>query len=157
MSSIDNVNKLMKHMSRPLSMLQIELIYDSNQISYERSDLYYDFTLTLDNLIDTTYLGHDMMDEKERLAHFTWCWNKTCELVNTNAIKFNKNDEAYVYFLDLYFETFYNENSQHYLDLKMYWDFLFNYKIEKTRSDIDRYIKLYKVFEKSYLNVIYLT
>lgn len=156
MSSTENVNKLMRHMSRPLSLLQIELIYDSNQISYERSDLYYDFTLTLDNLIDTTYLGHDMMDEKERLTHFNWCWNKTCDLVNTKTIKFNKNDEAYVYFLDLYFETFYNENSQHYLDIKMYWDFLFNYNIEKTRSDIDRYLKIYKVFEKSYLNAIYL-
>jgi len=156
MSNIDNVNKLMKHMSRPLSLLQTELVYDSNQISYERSDLYYDFTLTLDNLIESTYLGHDMMDEKERLNHFNWCWNKTCDLINTNTIKFNRNDEAYVYFLDLYFETFYNESSMNYLDLKLYWNFIFNYNVEKTRSDIDRYIKLYKIFEKSYLNAIYL-
>ena len=33
---IDNVKKLIKHMSRPLSLLQIELVYESNQIVYER-------------------------------------------------------------------------------------------------------------------------
>jgi len=153
----DNVNKLIKHMSRPLSLLQIELVYESNQIVYERADLYHEFILTLDDLIESTYLGHDMMDEQERLNHFKWCWNKTCDLINTNVIKFNKNDEAYIYFLDLYFDTFYNESSISYLDVKMYWDFIFNYKIEKTRSDIDRFIKLYKIFEKSYINAIYLT
>lgn len=153
---IDNVNKLMKHMSRPLSLLQIELVYESNQITYERADLYYEFTLTLDDLIKSTYLGHDMMNEQERLNHFKWCWNKTCDLINTNIIKFNDNDEAYIYFLDLYLDTQYNESSTEYIDIKIYWEYIFNYNIEKTRSDVDKFIKLYKIFEKSYINAIYL-
>jgi hypothetical protein len=153
---IDSVNKLMKHMSRPLSLLQIELIYTSNNVVYERADLYSEFTLTLDDLIDSTYLGHDLLDERERLNHFNWCWNKTCDLINTNIIKFNNNNDAYVYFLDLYFETFYNEKSKHYHDVKVYWNYLFNYNVEKTRSDIDRFLNLYKIFEKSYKNANYL-
>ena len=143
-------------MSRPLSLLQIDLIYTSNNIVYERADLYYVFTLTLDDLIDSTYLGHDMMDEHERLMHFNWCWNKTCELMNTNVIIFNENNDVYVYFLDLYFETFYSEKSNSYKDVKGFWPYLFDYRIEKTRSDIDRFLNLYKQFEKSYKNVNYL-
>jgi hypothetical protein len=143
-------------MSRPLSLIQIDLIYTSHNIVFERSDLYYDFTLTLDDLVESTYLGHDMMDENERLIHFKWCWKKACDLVNTNGINFSNNSEVYIYFLDLYFETFYNEKSKHYLDVKMYWSYIFNYNIKKTRSDIDRYVNLYKIFEQSYRKANYL-
>jgi len=153
---IDNVSKYIKHMSRPLSLLQIELIYTSNNIVYERSDLYSDFTLTLDDLIDSTYLGHDMMNEQERLIHFNWCWDKTCTLLNGDVIKFNENNEVYVYFLDLYFETFYTPSSTHYNEVKIYWNYLFNYNIVKTRSDIDRFVNLYKHFDKSFKNANYL-
>lgn len=143
-------------MAKPLSLLQMELVYESNLIVYERADLYYEFALTLDDLIQSTYLGHDMMDDQQRLSHFSWCWNKTCSLINTKVIKFNSNDEAYIYFLNLYLDTLYNESYDNYLDIKVYWDFIFNYNIEKSRSDIDGFIKLYKIFEKSYTNAIYL-
>jgi len=153
---IDNVSKYIRHMSRPLSLLQVELIYTSNNIVYERTDLYCDFTLTIDDLIDSTYLGHDMMDEKERLIHFNWCWDKTCTLMNTEAINFNENNHVYVYFLDLYFETFYNPSATNYKEVKLYWNHLFNYNIKKSRPDVDRFLILYKHFEKSYKNANYL-
>ena len=143
-------------MTRPLSLLQVELIYTSNNIVYERADLYYDFTLTIDDLIDSTYLGHDMMDEKERLIHFNWCWDKTCVLLNTEVINFNENNDVYVYFLDLYFETFYNPMSTNYKEVKLYWNHLFNYNVKKSRPDVDRFLILYKHFEKSYKNANYL-
>ena len=143
-------------MSTPPSIFQIDLIYTSHNVVYERADLYHEFTLTLDDLIDSTYLGHDLMDESDRLTHYNWCWKKTCDLMNTNIIKFNDNNDVYVYFLDLYFETFYNETSTQYEKIKTYWNHIFNYNSEKTRSDIDKFLNLYKIYEKSYKNANYL-
>lgn len=141
-------------MSRPLSLMETELIYDSNRIVYERSDLYIDFILTLDDLIKTTYFGHDMMDEQERVNHYNWCWNKTCDLVNTKLIKFNRNDNAYVYLLDTYLESFYDDKTI-VIHLTNFWKHIFNYNVKKSQPEIDTYLKLYKIFEDSYNKKVY--
>ena len=152
---IENLDKLLKRMSRPLSMMETELIYDSNRIVYERSDLYLDFILTLNDLVETTYFGHDMMDAEERINHYDWCWNKTCDLVNTKYIKFNRNDAAYVYLLDTYLELFYDDSRNIPLKLKNFWKHIFDYSIKKSHPEIDTYIKLYKIFEDSFNKKVY--
>ena len=136
-------------MAKPLSLLETELIYTSNNIVFERSDLYLDFILTLDDLIKTTYLGHDMMDDGDKIDHYNWCWNKSCSLVNTDKINFIDNDNAYVYLLDSYVESFYDEKKSITLDLKELWANIFNFSIKKSRPEIDTYIGLYKIFETS--------
>ena len=153
---IEKLDKLLKNMSRPLSMMETELIYDSNRIVYERSDLYLDFILTLDDLIETTYFGHDMLDATSRINHYNWCWNKTCDLINTELIKFNLNDEAYVYLLDTYLESFYDENNSTVIHLSDFWMHIFDYTIKKSRPEIDTYVTLYKIFEESYLSLIHI-
>lgn len=152
---IDNLDKLLKRMSRPLSLMETELMYDSNRIVYERSDLYLDFILTLDDLIETTYFGHDMMEVEERINHYNWCWNKTCDLVNTNLIKFNRNDAAYVYLLDTYLESFYDEKKSTTIHLASFWKHIFDYTVKKSRPEIDTYLKLYKIFEDSFNKKVY--
>jgi hypothetical protein len=145
----NNVQKFIKYMARPLSLLAIDLIYTSNNIVYERVDLYRDFTLTLDDLIQTTYLGHELTEERERLNHFNWCWDKASELITQKNIKFVDNNHAYVYFLDYYFDTFYS-NKINDFNISDFWSYIFNYNIEKSRSDLDSFINLYKILEKSY-------
>lgn len=152
---IENLDKLLKRMSRPLSLMETELIYDSNRIVYERSDLYLDFILTLDDLIETTYFGHDMMDDEERINHYNWCWNKTCDLVNTELIKFNRNDNAYVYLLDTYLEAFYDDKKTVTIHLTNFWKHIFDYNSKKSRPEIDTYLKIYKIFEQSYNRKVY--
>jgi hypothetical protein len=147
---IENLDKLLNRMSRPLSMVDTEIIYDSNRIVYERSDLYLDFILTLNDLIKSTYFGHDMMDAENRINHYNWCWNKTCKLVNTKHIKFNRNDAAYVYLLDTYLEYFYDDTRSNPIQLDNFWIHIFDYTIKKSRPEIDTYLKLYKIFEDSF-------
>jgi|TARA_R110000824_G_scaffold156963_7_gene330388 hypothetical protein len=151
---IENLDKLLNRMSRPLSLIETELLYDSNRIVYERSDLYIDFILTLNDLIETTYFGHDMMDEQQRINHYDWCWNKVCDLVNTKVIKFNNNDSAYVYLLDTYLESFYNDKTI-VIHLKNFWGHIFNYNIKKSKPEIDTYLRIYKIFEDSYNKKVY--
>jgi hypothetical protein len=151
---IENLDKLLNRMSKPLSLIETELLYDSNRIVYERSDLYIDFILTLDDLIETTYFGHDMMDEQERINHYDWCWNKTCDLVNTSVIKFNDNDSVYVYLLDTYLESFYNDKTI-VIHLKNFWAHIFNYNIKKSKPEIDTYLRIYKILEESYNKKVY--
>lgn len=136
-------------MAKPLTLLETELIYTSNNIVFERSELYLDFLLTLDDLIETTYLGHDMMDEENRINHYNWCWNKSCYLLNTNKIDFTYNDNGYVYLLDSYLESFYDDKKTT-IHLKYFWVNLFNYSIKKSRPEIDAYIRIYKILETSF-------
>jgi len=147
---IENLDKLLKNMSRPLSLMETEIIYDSHRIVYERSDLYLDFILTLDDLIETTYFGHDMMDAEDRINHYDWCWNKTCDLVNTKLIKFNRNDNAYVNLLDMYLESLYDDKKKITIHLQSFWKHIFDYTTKKSRPEIETYLKLYKIFEASF-------
>ena len=150
----DNVDKFLKYMSRPLSLPALDLIYTSNNIVFERVDMYCDFILTLNDVIFTTYLGDDFTSETERVNHFNWCWNSVSNKLIHGKITFKNNEDAYIYFLNFYFDTFYNadkkdENTQL---LKMYkiWKSIFDYNIEKPRTDLDTFLTLYRVFEKTY-------
>lgn len=152
---MNNVDKLIRHMTKALSLIQIELIYTSNNVIYERVELYRDFTLTLDDLIESTYFGHDMLNFDDRVNHFNWCWDKACNLLDLKTIDFKNNLKLYIYFHDLYFEVFYNEESTKHIEVKNYWPTLFNCYIQKTRSEIDKFLYLYKIFEESYTKVTY--
>ena len=147
---IENIDKLLSRMSRPLSVLETELVYTSHNIIFERSDLYLDFILTLDDLIETSYLGHDMMAEEDRINHYNWCWGKSCDLINTTLIKFNDNDNAYVYLLDTYLNSFYDDEKNITIHLQKFWEHIFDYNINKSRPEIETYVTLYKVFEDSF-------
>lgn len=136
-------------MSRPLTLDNIDLIYTTNNIVFERCDLYRDFVLTLDDLINATYLGHEITKDVERLNHFKWCWIKSGKLMNQNKIIFTKNTDAYIYFLDYYLDLFYSEEIDK-INMNYTWDFIFDYNIEKSRSEVDSFINLYKILEKSY-------
>lgn len=147
---IENIDKLLSRMAKPLSILETELIYTSYNVVFERSDLYLDFILTLDDLIETTYLGHDMLAEEDRINHYNWCWNKTCNLNNTDLIKFNDNDEAYVYLLDTYLNSFYDDKKTITIHLNKFWVHIFDYNLNKSRPEIETYINLFKVFDQSF-------
>ena len=147
---IDNLDKLLGKMPKPLSKIETELIYNSNNVIYERSDLYLDFILTLDDLIETTYLGHDMLNHKDRINHYNWCYNKTCDLLNTKTIKFNDNDSVYVYLLDNYLESFYDDSNKVVIHMKKIWEHIFDYNVKKSTPEINTYLNIYKAFEISY-------
>ena len=62
---------------------QIDVWYRAYNISREKTELFYDFLMSLHNLIDETYLGEDViMTTEDQINHFTWCCDKTIESFN---------------------------------------------------------------------------
>lgn len=128
------------------------LLYRVNNISPERTELYLDFIVSLFNTVISTYLGDDVMDEKEMKKHFNWCWNKTILSFKKENIYFDDNIEMYSYFSSLFNECFYEEEDKSdktVNDLLMFWTDTFKYTPIKTRSELETFFDLYKLFDKS--------
>jgi hypothetical protein len=149
-----NVDKFLKYMSRPLSVTALNVVYVSNNITFERADIYRDFILTLNDLITSTYLGDDVTNEEDQINHFNWCWNTTCNALNFSQITFNDNLDIHVYFINFYFDTFYSADKDEEKDnignFTELWADIFNYNVEKPRTDLDTFLIVYRLFEKSY-------
>lgn len=148
-----NVDKFLKYMSRPVEVETLEHLYAGNNIVFERVDLYRDFVLTLNDLILTTYLGDDVTNASDQAEHFRWCWNKASYALKCGKIKLSTNEEAYSYFFSFYMDTFYLVDKETDLTINKIgaiWESIFNYNDEKTRSDLDTFLVLYKIFEKTY-------
>lgn len=132
----------------------ISLMYKINNITPERTGLYLDFTQTIYQTIISTYLGDEVMDNKSIKEHFDWCWNKTVNSFKKEEIFFDSN-ELYNYFYTLFLESFYSENDKSDLNVNKlleFWLDIFNFSKTKTRSELEAFIDLYKLFDKSLLN-----
>lgn len=154
----NNMDNFFKYMSKPLSPITIDLIYTSNNIVFERANLYCNFMRTLNELITSTYLGDEFTDSIEQNNHFNWCWQRSCELLNHNHINFNINKGAYSYFREFYFQTFYPLENKETKTMEIdkigkIWEYIFDCNLNKSRSDLDSFVSLYKIFEKSYEKV----
>jgi len=149
-----NVDKFLKYMARPLPLPSIELVYSSNNVAFERVDMYRDFILTFTDLILTTYMGDDITDAEDQFKHFNWCWNKASDIMSYSSITFRENEDGFTYFSSFFFDNFYTLDKE-VEDLRIssignIWRFIFDYNVEKSRSELDNFITLYKVFEKTY-------
>lgn len=145
-------NKYNNKKNKVMTKESIELIYESNNIKFERCELYNDFVQSLLRIIFDTYMGDDVTDTKNKLNHFNWCWNKNINNFKNEGVFFN-SDKLYQYFLAYVNEVFYNsnnkdkeDNDKSHLDM---WNDLFNYKKQKTNYELDTLVEVYKIFEKS--------
>lgn len=151
--NVEKTNKFLSYINNPLSRSSIDVIYGGNNIVFERCDLYKDFVLSVSTLIFDTYMGDDITTNAQRLKHFNWCWQKTIENFEKEGIVFEIVDELYDYFLNFMVEVYYSVEDKE-LDnipfnvIKL-WKYIFNYNIVKTRSDIDTFLEVYELFEKS--------
>lgn len=141
------------YINTPISRESVELLYQSNNIVYEKCELYGDFVQSLLMLIFNTYMGDKHTDLDNQFKHFEWCWNKNIANFKEEGIIFN-NPKLYNYFLEFVFEVFYsNPDKDKYSDnedgiLSVWYD-IFNYNSVKTNSDIDTLIEIYKIFDES--------
>lgn len=141
------------YIHKEISRESISLIYSSNNIKYEKCELYNDFIQSLLRLVFDTYLGDDIMTIDDQIKHFRWCWNKVIDNFKEEGILF-KNKKLYNYFLEFMLEVFYmyegdkiSENDD--LGILKIWDNIFSYNKPKTQADIDTLVEVYKIFEKS--------
>jgi hypothetical protein len=135
-----------------MSKESIVMVYDANNIKFERCELYNDFVQTLLRVVFETYLGDEITDDMGKLKHFYWCWDKTVNNFKKEGIIF-ESDKLKNYFLEFIIQVFYsvekNETTYSDKDSLKLWSDLFDYSKQKTNSDMDTFIEIYKIFEKS--------
>ena len=151
----NNYDKLsfLAYIHNPVSKESIAVIYASNNIKYDKCELYSDFVQSLLMLAFDTYMGDDVMSVEDQIKHFKWCWEKIIDNFKEEGIYF-KSIKLYNYFLEFMLEVFYTYDGKKLNDytdngiLKI-WNDIFTYDKPKTQADIDTLIEIYNIFEKS--------
>lgn len=157
MNNINNKDiELVANLTTLLSKESIELIYISNNIKYDRTNLYGDFIQSLISIIFDTYLGDELTNKEERLNHFKWCWNKNLSNFKEEDIIFEDNKDLCEYFMVFLFEVFYmvkkEQNNILTQNISKMWLNLFDINKPKTKSDVESFLEVYELFEISLLN-----
>jgi hypothetical protein len=150
-----NKNRLqfMNYISTPLSDDTITILYSSNNVKFDRVELYFDFIISLLYLVFDTYMGDDITPKADQIKHFNWCWDKNISNFKNEDIIFENNDDLKSYFSEFTLEIFYNlgikEDTNIHQNIIKLWAHIFNYKGVKSRADIDSFIEIYNIFDKS--------
>ena len=130
---------------------QIDIWFRTYNISRERTELFYDFLISLYDLIEETYLGPDVLFyENDQRGHFTWCWDKIIESFNKEKIYFKPRGNHYEYFWNFFLEAYYFvQIDGDKLKIEEYFFKLFDLKYRKSRSELDIVTEIYKMLEQN--------
>jgi hypothetical protein len=140
------------YINNPMSIESIMVIYDANNVTFQKCELYGDFVQSLLRIVFDTYMGDDVTDLVGQTKHFKWCWEKNIQSFNYEGFNFQDN-KLYDYFLEFMLEVFYTSEKKglDYMDantIKLWFD-IFDYSKIKTNSEMDTFIEVYKIFENS--------
>jgi hypothetical protein len=130
---------------------QIDVWFKAYNISREKTELFYDFLISLHDLIHETYLGIDVINsEVDQKSHFTWCWDKVIENFTKEKIFFKERGNTYEYFWNFFLEAFYyTQLDGNIMRIKEYFYILFHFEHKKTRSELDMLTEIYKLLEQN--------
>lgn len=146
------------YISSPLDFEEVDIWFKSNNIVFEKLDLFCDFTLTLSMIINETYLGGGnssndsriQMTEDDNYNHFVWCWKQTIKSFEKESIVINEQGEHFDYFRDFFDEIFYTHNEEKVRNSII--DFfveMFDRKKPFTKSDLDVILTIYKSIDNN--------
>lgn len=147
--------------TKPMSNEDVEIWFNMNNMIPEKGELFYDFCISLYNLVSDTYLGGDgssnetnvVMDDGDKERHFQWCWNTTIENFKKENIKFSIKGEHYEYFFTFFIEVFYNQKNKSVKEsIGVFLGELFDKNKTFTKSDLDLYTEIYKLLDKNILH-----
>jgi len=156
---VKRINKILKdidfieYISKPMEQKDISLILKINGVTVERSNLLLDFVESILKKIIKTYLGDNLMTNEDKKKHFDWCWLSVLKDFSKENIFFNKKGILYDYFFSFFNEIFYLDKNKEEKSFEKTLYFIinsFNYKKLKTKSEIDTFLDLYKIFNKSF-------
>ena len=130
---------------------QIDIWYKSHNIIREKTELYCDFVMSLLDIIEETYLGHDIINTKEDATnHFTWCFNTLITRFSHEKIRFKPQRDLYDYFFIFFWDTFYlNESPDQSIKIRNFFNKLFGFKQDKNEIEFGFLLELYKLFEQN--------
>jgi hypothetical protein len=148
------------YISKPIDKEDLQIWIDSNNICYNKFELYNDFVISLIGLINDTYLGNDTdrttnirLEDEDNKKHFDWCWDKLIENFSKEGILFNSRGEHYDFFDNFIFETFYNQQIHEVkFSLTRFFEEIFNLNGLHTMSDLDLLKTIYKSLDKNLEN-----
>ena len=146
--------EFLSYIRNPLSEHSLAILYDANKVRYDRCQLYSDFVCSLLMVVFDTYMGDEFTNEEQRIKHFNWCWDKNINNFKEEGIEFKSIIELKDYFKEFLIEVFYNideKESKPYIkeNLISLWEFIFDFKKPKSQSDVDSFIEVYSIFDKS--------
>lgn len=145
----------MNYIKTPLSEESLNLLLSSNNIDYDKTQLFSDFVQSLLTIVFDTYLGDEVtITTKDKIKHFNWCWEHNINKFKLEGIYFEDTDESFNYFIEFIMETFYTNNSKYddkglTITIRAIWLTVFLYSKLKTRHDVDNFIQVYKILDDS--------
>ena len=82
---------------------QIDIWYRVYNIQREKIELFYDFLSSLYNIVDSTFLGSDVLfTDIDQKNHFNWCWNKILLNFSKEKIFFKETGVHHDYFWNFF-------------------------------------------------------
>jgi hypothetical protein len=140
-----------KYVVKPINRDEMAMWVKAHNINAQKSELFLDYIDSLLGLINETFLGDDVMsDDKSRLNHFKWCWNKTIDNFRKENVYFNREGEHYEYFWNLVYESFYiDKNKRESGELEKFFTLLFKLYILKSKSELDVLLELYNILDRN--------
>jgi len=154
MGNRDKTLDFLSYIKNNLSEHTLIMLYDANKVRFDKCQIYSDFVCSLLLIVFDTYMGDEYTDKEQRISHFNWCWDKNISNFKEEGIIFKSIVELKDYFKEFLIEVYYNiedKESKPYIseNLISLWEYLFDYKKPKSQSDVDSFIEIYNIFEKS--------
>lgn len=148
------------YLSKNLDQDEVDIWFNANNIIPEKLELYYDFTISLYNLVTDTYLGENVdnetkvtLSDEDNQKHFDWCWKKTLDNFSKEGLEFNYEGDHYEYFKSFFDEIYYKQENKNIKDsIGKFFSDIFDREKPFTRSDMDMIYTIYKSLDKN-LNI----
>lgn len=148
---MENKESYLEFVSSESYSQQIDIWHKAYNISREKTNLFYDFLVSLYDLIEETYLGTDVLQmEEDQKNHFIWCWDKTIESFNKEKIYFKERGNHFEYLWNFFLEAYYyTKIDGGTIRISEYFHKLFSFEHRKSRSELDMLTEIYKMFEQN--------
>ena len=148
---MENKESYLEFVSSESYKQQIDIWHKAYNISREKTNLFYDFLVSLFDLIEETYLGVDVLQmEEDQKNHFIWCWDKTIENFKKEKIFFKERGNHYEYLWNFFLEAYYYTKIEGVtIRISEYFYKLFSFEHRKSRSELDMLTEIYKMFEQN--------
>lgn len=148
-----------KFLNQKMDEDQIEIFYRANAINPLKVELFRDFTISLLDTIHDTYPGDDVYSDNYYSNHCTYCFNRVINNFTKENLYFDGvRKEIYEYFYLTLEEAYYkdSEKNKTIIALKNVYDKIFDMEsMNKTQSDMEIFLDIYKSFLKLFINKEY--
>jgi hypothetical protein len=150
-------NNFLRWLTTPITLEEIELSFNINNMIREKLELFSDFSFSLYNLVIDTYLGEGQknitritLTDQEKKNHFDWCWKKNIENFRKENFLFNEEGDHYDYFYNFFRDAYYQQKDEKVKkSIDSFFTELFTNFNNYTKSDLDMVTEIYKMLDKN--------